>query len=53
MRFLVELCKSLSGLSFDVSRLHDKLDKMSIEDFDKLKEKLGCLLGFVDTPLES
>ena len=28
---------------FDVSRLHDKLDKMSVEDFDKLKEKLGSL----------
>ena len=37
---------------FDVSRLHDKLDKMSVEDFEKLKEKLGCLLGLVDTPLE-
>ncbi|MEA1983582.1 MAG: type II toxin-antitoxin system PemK/MazF family toxin [Campylobacterota bacterium] len=44
---------SLSQLRiFDVSRLHDKLDKMSAEDFDMLKEKLGSLLGLVDTPLE-
>lgn len=30
---------------FDVSRMHDKLDKMSVEDFDKLKEKFSDLLG--------
>jgi mRNA-degrading endonuclease toxin of MazEF toxin-antitoxin module len=38
---------------FDVFRLHDKLDKMSVEDFEKLKEKLGNLLGLVNTPLEN
>lgn len=29
---------------FDVSRIHDKLDKMSVEDFNELKNKLGDLL---------
>lgn len=29
---------------FDISRMDNKLDKMSVEDFDKLKEKLGSLL---------
>ena len=37
---------------FDVSRMHDKLDKMSVEDFSKLKEKLGNLLD-LNTPLEN
>jgi len=30
---------------FDVSRMDDKLDKMSIEDFDKLKKQLKELLA--------
>ena len=45
---------SLSQLRiFDVSRMHDKLDKMSVDDFKKLKEKLGILLELKDTPLEN
>jgi len=44
---------SLSQLKiFDVSRMHDKLDKMSVDDFAKLKEKLGNLLD-LNTPLEN
>lgn len=44
---------SLSQIKiFDVSRMHDKLDKMSVEDFSKLKEKLGSLLD-LNTPLEN
>lgn len=37
---------------FDVSRMHDKLDKMSVKDFDNLKEKLGSLLD-LNTPPEN
>ena len=45
---------SLSQLRiFDVSRMHDKLDKMSVDDYKKLKEKLGILLELRDTPLEN
>ena len=44
---------SLSQLRiFDVSRMHDKLDKMSVDNFSELKVKLGVLLGLIDTPLE-
>jgi len=44
---------SLSQIKiFDVSRMHDKLDKMNVDDFNKLKEKLGSLLD-LNTPLEN
>jgi len=37
---------SLSQLRiFDVSRMHDKLDKMSVKDFEELKKKLNSLLN--------
>ncbi|VAY88144.1 hypothetical protein MNB_ARC-1_1324 [hydrothermal vent metagenome] len=43
-------CAILSQMRlFDTKRIHDNLGKISVDDFAKLKDKLGILLDFTPT----